>query len=221
MSQSIWTDVDDYIEKYLLPHDRVLEAALKASDAAHLPAIAVSPAQGKFLSLLVTMTGARLVLEIGTLGAYSTIWMARGLRAGGKIVTLEAEPKHAEVARTNIEHAGLSGTIEVRDGRAIDSLPKLYADGFYPFDLIFIDADKPSNAAYLDWAVKMSRPGTVIVCDNVVRGGALTDERSADPSVTGSREAFEFISANPRLEATALQTVGVKGYDGFAIAVVK
>jgi len=221
MSQSIWSSVDDYIAETLLRHDRELEAALKANHAAGLPAIDVSPAQGKLLELFVRMTHASLILEIGTLGAYSTLWMARGLAPGGRIVTLEFEPSHAKVALANIERAGLGKSIEVRVGRAIDNLPRLYAEGLYPFDLIFIDADKPSNAAYIDWALKMSRPGTVIICDNVIRSGAVTDEKSGDASVQGARDAFEIFGTNPRLTATALQTVGLKGYDGFAIALVR
>lgn len=221
MSQSIWTDVDEYIAKTLLPHDHAFEAILKANRAAGLPAIDVSAAQGKFLSLIVAMTGARLILEIGTLGAYSTIWMARGLRTGGRIITLEQNERHAEAARTNIEAAGLAPTIEVRVGRAIDTLPKLHAEGLYPYDLIFIDADKPSNAAYIEWALRMAHPGTVVICDNVIRAGGVTNERSGDPNIQGARDAFEILGSDPRIDATALQTVGVKGHDGFAMGVVR
>ncbi|MDR3472994.1 MAG: O-methyltransferase [Devosia sp.] len=220
MSPIVWDAVDNYIVEKLLPHDLVLENVLKANRDNGLPAIDVSPAQGKLLNLMVRMIGARLVLEIGTLGAYSTIWMARGLGTGGRVVTLESEPLHATVARENIAMAGLSPIIEVRQGRAIDSLAQLQKEGLYPFDFIFIDADKPSNAAYLDWAVRLSRPGTVIVCDNVVRNGAVTDQFSGDRSVQGARETFDVLGGNPRLSATALQTVGSKGYDGFAMAVV-
>jgi predicted O-methyltransferase YrrM len=220
MSQMMWSDVDNYIVESLLPHDRVLETVLKTNRDNGLPPIDVSPAQGKFLNLLVRMSGARLILEIGTLGAYSTIWMARALPKGGRLVTLEFDPLHATVARENIAAAGLADTVEVRQGRAIDTLPKIHAEGFYPFDFIFIDADKPSNQAYLDWALRLSRPGTVIVCDNVVRGGAVTDALSGDRNVQGARAAFEAMGDQSRLSATALQTVGSKGYDGFAIGIV-
>jgi len=220
MSQIVWDDVDGYIVEKLVPRDRALEDALNNNHRHGLPAIDVSPAQGKFLNLLVKITGARMVLEIGTLGGYSTIWMARGLGRHGRLISLEFEERHATVARENIAAAGLSDVIEVRQGRAIDSLPKIYAEGLYPFDLIFIDADKSSNSAYLDWAVRLSRPGTVIVVDNVIRNGGVTDALSGDRSVQGSRDAFDFLSSHPKLSATALQTVGAKGYDGFAIAVV-
>ena len=220
MSQLIWSDVDDYIEASLIPHDPVMEAVLKANRDARLPRIEVSPPQGKFLNLLVRVCNARLVLEIGTHGGYSTIWMGRGLPRGGRLVTLEVDPQHATVARENIGRAGLADRIEVRLGRAIDSLPEIYAEGLYPFDLIFIDADKPSNGAYLDWAMRIARVGTVIVVDNVIRNGGVTDPLSGDPSVRGSRDAFAHMGAERRLTATALQTVGSKGYDGFAIGVV-
>jgi len=220
MSQIVWDDVDTYIGDKLIPHDRVMEEVLKANRKANLPAIDVSAPQGKFLNLLVRMTGARLVLEVGTLGGYSTIWMARALGRGGRLVTLEFSPMHAAVARENIGAAGLSDKVEVRTGRAIDTLPKLHAEGLHPFDLIFIDADKPSNAAYIEWAVRLGRPGTVIVVDNVIRNGGVTDALSGDASVRGSRDAFDLLGSHPRLSATALQTVGSKGYDGFAIAVL-
>jgi predicted O-methyltransferase YrrM len=220
MNPMIWHDVDDYIVSSLIPHDRVLDAVLKANRHNKLPEIEVSPTQGRFLNLLVRISGARLILEIGTLGGYSTIWLARGLPRGGRLVTLEAEPRHASVARENIALAGLSEQVEVRLGRAIDTLPQLYAEGLHPFDLIFIDADKPSNSAYLDWAMRLSRPGTVIVVDNVIRDGSVTDTLSGDASVQGARDAFANMGANRRLTATALQTVGAKGYDGFAIALV-
>ena len=220
MSQLIWSDVDDYIEANLLPHDPVLEAVLKANRDAHMPRIEVSAPQGKFLNLLVRMCHARLVLEIGTHGGYSTIWMGRGLPRGGRLVTLEVDPLHATVARENIVRAGLADRIEVRLGRAIDSLPQIQVEGLYPFDLIFIDADKPSNGAYLDWAMRLSRPGTVIVVDNVIRNGGVTDPLSGDASVRGSRDAFAHMAAEKRLSSTALQTVGGKGYDGFAIGII-
>ena len=220
MNHMTWTDVDEYIVDSLLARDPILEAALKANRAAGLPSIDVSPAQGKFLNLLVRMCQARLVLEIGTLGGYSTIWMARGLPRGGRLVSLEAELLHATVARENISRAGLAEIVEIRVGRAIDTLPQLLAEELHPFDLIFIDADKPSNSAYLDWAMRLSRPGTVIVVDNVIRNGEVTDPLSGNASVRGSREAFENMGSNAHLSATALQTVGVKGYDGFAIGIV-
>src|SRR6185312_1179545 len=220
MNHMTWTDVDEYIVDSLLARDPILEAALKANRAAGLPSIDVSPAQGKFLNLLVRMCRARLVLEIGTLGGYSTIWMARGLPRGGRLVSLEAELLHATVARENISRAGLAEIVEIRVGRAIDTLPQLLAEELHPFDMIFIDADKPSNSAYLDWAMRLSRPGTVIVVDNVIRNGEVTDPLSGDASVRGSREAFENMGSNAHLSATALQTVGVKGYDGFAIGIV-
>ena len=220
MNHMTWTDVDEYIVDSLLARDPILEAALKANRAAGLPSIDVSPAQGKFLNLLVRMCQARLVLEIGTLGGYSTIWMARGLPRGGRLVSLEAELLHATVARENISRAGLAEIVEIRVGRAIDTLPQLLAEELHPFDLIFIDADKPSNSAYLDWAMRLSRPGTVIVVDNVIRNGEVTDPLSGNAGVRGSREAFENMGSNAHLSATALQTVGVKGYDGFAIGIV-
>lgn len=217
---AVWAEVDDYIFEKLVAEDAVLADALKANAAGGLRPIDVSAAQGKFLHLLVRMTGAKRVLEVGTLGAYSTIWMARGLPADGRVVTLEYEPKHADVARQNIERAGLSHMIEVRVGAAADTLPVLAAENSAPFDFVFIDADKPSNTIYLDWAIKLGRPGTVIVLDNVVRDGQLANAASTDPNVKGSRGAFELIAANPRLSATALQTVGAKGYDGFAVMIL-
>lgn len=221
MDLRVWEGVDRYINHKLALEDDVLDAVLRANRAAHLPAIDVSPAQGKLLSLFTEMVDARRVLEIGTLGGYSTIWMARGMRPGGRIITLEFWPSYAEVARANIEAAGLSHMIEVRQGRAVDSLPKLFAEGLYPFDFIFIDADKASNAIYLDWAVRLSRPGTVIICDNVIRNGAVIDEGPGDATLQGARDVFDLLGAHPRLSATAVQTVGSKGYDGFAMAVVR
>jgi predicted O-methyltransferase YrrM len=212
--------VDDYIVEKLVQEDAALSGALAANAAAGLRPIDVSPAQGKLLHLLVRMTGARRVLEIGTLGGYSTIWMAKALPEGGEVVTLEYEPRHAEIARRNIERAGLSGKVTVRVGAAAETLPLLAAESPAPFDLVFIDADKPSNTIYLDWAIKLGRPGTVIVLDNVVRSGQVADPASSDPNVLGSRGAFDFIATNRRLSATALQTVGSKGWDGFAIMVL-
>lgn len=220
MGAANWAAVDDYIEERLLVADPVLERVLAANAAAGLPAIDVSPAQGKLLNLLVRMCGARRVLEIGTLGGYSTIWMARGLPPEGRVVTLEFSPHHAATAEANIAAAGLAGRIEVRVGAAAETLPVLAAEGAGPFDFIFIDADKPSNPVYLDWAVRLARPGTVIVLDNVVRNGAVADTQSTDANVLGSRAGFDFFHGHPRLDATALQTVGGKGYDGFAVAIV-
>lgn len=220
MSAELWGRVDDYIVDKLVDEDAVLSDALAANAAAGLRPIDVSAAQGKFLHLLVRMSGARRVLEVGTLGGYSTIWMAKALPADGSIVTLEYEPHHADVARKNIERAGLSDRVTVRVGAAADTLPVLAAEKPEPFDFVFIDADKPSNTIYLDWAVKLSRPGTVIVLDNVVRDGQLVNGESRDANVLGSRGAFDLIAANSRLSATALQTVGAKGYDGFAVMIV-
>ena len=220
MNAKTWAAVDDYIVDKLLDADPVQNATLKANAAGGLPGIDVSAAQGKFLSLLVRITGARRILEIGTLGGYSSIWMARALPANGSLITLEFLPRHAEVATANLARAGLSSKTEVRVGRAVDTLPKLAEEGQGPFDLIFIDADKPSNPAYLDWAIRLGRPGTVIVLDNVVRDGAVIDAKSQDPSIIGTRAAFDLLAADKRVTATALQTVGAKGYDGFAIAII-
>jgi len=220
MSDALWGRVDDYIGDMLVQQDTALGDALAANAAGELRPIDVSAAQGKFLHLLVRMSGAKRVLEVGTLGGYSTIWMAKALPAGGSIVTLEYEPHHAEVARRNIERAGYADRIEVRVGAAAETLPLLAAEKPEPFDFVFIDADKPSNTTYLDWAIKLGRPGTVIVLDNVVRDGEVANAQSRDPNVLGSRGAFELIAANPRLSATALQTVGAKGYDGFAVMIL-
>jgi predicted O-methyltransferase YrrM len=220
MSAELWGRVDDYIVDRLVDEDAALADALKANAAGGLRPIDVSAAQGKFLHLLVRMSGARRVLEVGTLGGYSTIWMAKALPAGGSIVTLEYEPHHAEVARRNIEQAGYADRIEVRVGAAAETLPVLAAEKPEPFDFVFIDADKPNNTIYLDWAIKLGRPGTVIVLDNVVRDGEVANAQSRDPNVLGSRGAFELIAGNPRLSATALQTVGAKGYDGFAVMIL-
>ncbi|HEV7275052.1 MAG TPA: O-methyltransferase [Devosiaceae bacterium] len=220
MNDRVWSEVDRYIEDRLLPHDAALEATLAANAAAGLPAIDVSPAQGRFLHLLVRMTGARRVLEIGTLGGYSTICMASALPADGRLVTLEYEPLHAEVARSNLARAGLDQMVELRLGQGVDNLRQLQAEGVAPFDLVFIDADKQSNRDYLEGTFRLSRPGTVIVLDNVVRSGGVVDAGSAEPGITGTRAAFDFFHDHPRLTATALQTVGAKGYDGFALALV-
>jgi predicted O-methyltransferase YrrM len=220
MSTRDWDAVDTYFAQALLPADPELDASLAANAAAGLPPIDVSPLQGQLLNLIVRMSGARPILEIGTLGAYSTICMARALPDGGRAVTLEVDPRHAAAARANIERAGLADRIEVRLGPASESLARLAAAGEGPFDLVFIDADKPSNPIYLDWALKLTRPGSVIICDNVVRGGAVADPASADPNVKGVRGFMDMVAADPRLTATAIQTVGAKGWDGFAIAIV-
>jgi predicted O-methyltransferase YrrM len=221
MNQEIWSSVDKYFTDLFVPSDPALNAALADADAAGLPQHNVAPNQGRLLQLLAKICGARTILEIGTLGGYSTIWLARALPAGGRLVTLEANPKHAEVAFANIVRAGLAPVVDLRVGKAVDILPHLAAEGIAPFDLIFIDADKPSNPEYLDWSLKLSRPGTVIIGDNVVRDGAVTDSSSTDPNVQGVRRFLELISSEPRLSATALQTVGSKGYDGIAIAIVQ
>jgi len=220
MPQEQWAAVDRYFTEQLRLSDPVLEAALQANSAAKLPAIDVTPAQGCFLQLLSKLVGARKILEIGTLGGYSTIWLARALPPEGRLLSLEFSAAHAEIAKANIQRAGLSGRVEIRVGAALDSLPKIAQQGLAPFDFIFIDADKPNNPHYLEWAVKLSRPGTLIVVDNVVRDGAIADASSSDPSIIGTRQMFEWMSRDPRLSATALQTVGAKGYDGFAIAIV-
>jgi predicted O-methyltransferase YrrM len=213
-------DVDDYFADRLAPGDAALDAALTENSRAGLPAHDVSRLQGQFLDLLVRIAGARQILEIGTLGGFSTIWLARAAGPSGRVVTLEANPRHADVARTNLGKAGLLHQVDLRVGRAIDTLPALEQSGEGPFDLIFIDADKPNNPAYLTWALRLSRAGTVIVADNVVREGAIADPQSADPNVQGVRRFTEMMAAEPRLRATVLQTVGTKGYDGFALALV-
>lgn len=220
MTQDQWTTVDDYLTQTLVGEDDALIGAVRESERAGLPAIQVAPNQGKLLHLLARMIGARSILEIGTLGGYSTIWMARALPAGGRLVTLEADPKHAEVARANFARAGLAGVIDLRLGRALDTLPKLAAEGLGPFDLFFIDADKPSIPEYFDWALRLSHPGSLILVDNVVRKGAVADAASDDPNVQGVRRFNERVAREPRVSATTLQTVGVKGYDGIAFALV-
>jgi predicted O-methyltransferase YrrM len=217
--QDLWTQVDRYFSDLLIPPDAALNAALAANRQAGLPSIEVTPLQGKFLELLVRISGARRVLEIGTLGGYSTIWLARALPEGGQIVTLELDPHHAEVARTNLHNAGISN-VDVREGPALDSLRALAANGAAPFDLIFIDADKSGYPEYLGWSLKLSRPGTVIVADNVVRDGEVIEPDSPDANIRGVRRFTELVAAEPRLSATVLQTVASKGYDGFALAVV-
>jgi predicted O-methyltransferase YrrM len=218
--QKKWTEVDDYIAGLLIPPDPALDGALKASDEAGMPSISVSATQGKLLMLFAKMLNARNILEIGTLGGYSTIWMARGLAEGGRLITLEYESKHAQVAQANLERAGLADRVEIRIGRAGDSLPKLVSEGKGPFDLIFIDADKQGYTEYLQWSIKLARRGTVIVADNVVRNGNVTDADSSDEMVQGIRRFSRALAAEKRLSATEIQTVGRKGYDGLAVATV-
>ena len=220
MTQDQWNAVDRYFADLLVSSDSALDAALAASAEAGLPAINVSPTQGKLLHLQARAIGARNILEIGTLGGYSTIWLARALPEGGRVISLEADARHAEIARANFARAGLDNVIEVRLGMALDTLPDLAAEGREPFDFVFVDADKPNNAAYFDWALRLSRPGSVIVVDNVVRGGEVIDAESDSPTVQGVRHFLERLAAEPRVTATAIQTVGNKGYDGFAIALV-
>jgi predicted O-methyltransferase YrrM len=220
-SRELWSAVDRYFSQQLSLSDPALDAATAANRAAELPAIDVAPNQGKLLQMLAQLAGARRILEIGTLGGYSTIWLARALPAGGRLITLEFSAKHAEIARANIARAGLAGLVEIRVGAALDALAKLQNESKEPFDMIFIDADKSNNAQYVRWAIKLSRPGTLIIIDNVVRDGAVIDAASTDKDVQGARELFELLANEPRLSSTAVQTVGVKGYDGIAFAIVK
>jgi predicted O-methyltransferase YrrM len=221
MTKELWIAVDRYITDSLLPPDPVLDETIRANTAAALPAIDVAPNQGKFLHLLARIHGAKRILEIGTLGGYSTIWLARALPPDGKLITLEFDPKHFEVASANIARAGFSAIVEQRLGAALDTLPQLEAEAAGPFDLIFIDADKPNIPHYLDWAIRLSRPGTIIIIDNVVRDGAIIDPADPSPIIQGVRRFYEMFANNPRLDATALQTVGSKGYDGFVMALVR
>jgi predicted O-methyltransferase YrrM len=217
MTEDLWKAVDDYFTGHLLPPDPVLDAALEANAQGRLPAIDVSAAQGALLQMLARSIGARRILEVGTLGGYSTIWLARALPSDGSLVTCELDPHHAEVASANLKRAGLDGLVDVRVGPALDTLPTLEG----PFDLAFIDADKVSNAAYFEQAVRLSRPGGLIIVDNVVRGGRVVETDDADPAVVGTRRVVEAVAAEPRVEATVIQTVGAKGYDGFLIARVR
>jgi predicted O-methyltransferase YrrM len=216
-----WSAVDAYFTDAIVAPDRALDEALAANAAAGLPSIDVSAPQGKLIGLLARMSGARKALEIGALGGYSTIWLARALPADGRLITLERNAKHADVARRNVARAGLADRVEVRTGAALDSLRKIDEERLGPFDFVFIDADKSNNAAYVEWAVRLSRPGTVIVVDNVVRDGDVIDANSGDPDVIGVRRMFDAMARDPRLDATAIQTVGGKGWDGFALALVK
>ncbi|MGN6158737.1 MAG: O-methyltransferase [Devosia sp.] len=217
-AEASWTAVDKYIgDNLLVDADPIFEAVLRANAAGGLPSIDVSPAQGKFLNLMVRISGAKRILEIGTLGGYSAIWMAKALPPDGRLISLEYSDKHAAVARDNLARAAVHEKVEVRVGTALDSLPKLQG----PFDFIFIDADKPNNANYLDWAVKLGRHGTVVILDNVVRDGRVVDPNSADPAVVGTRAAFDLLKRDKRLDTTALQTVGLKGWDGFVLGIVR
>lgn len=220
-STATWDAVDAYFADLLLPSDSVLDSALAESAAAGLPEIAVAPNQGALLGFLVRLMGARKILEIGTLGGYSSIWFGRALPPGGRLITLEIEPERVELARRNIANAGLSEVVDVRLGRGLDLLPVIEQAGEGPFDLIFIDADKPSNPDYFEWALKLSHPGSLIIIDNVVRSGAVTNDRSLDANVKGVRTLAERMAREPRIDATVIQTVGVKGYDGLAFALVK
>jgi predicted O-methyltransferase YrrM len=220
MAQETWDAVDDYFEGALIGPDPVLAEALERSDKAGLPQIAVTASQGKLLHLMVKMAGARRILEVGTLGGYSAIWLARALPEGGSLLSLEVEPKHAEVARTNLEAAGLADKTQVRVGRGVDSLAALAEEGAEPFDFVFIDADMPSNAQYVAGALLLSHPGTVIVIDNVVREGKVIETDGSNAAVEGVRKVVDLIAREPRLTGTSIQTVGAKGYDGFIVALV-
>jgi predicted O-methyltransferase YrrM len=220
MEENLWATVDGYITERVVQPAQVMSDALASAQAAGLPPIAVSAPQGKLLNLLARMVDARRILEIGTLGAYSTIWLAKALPEGGRLLSLEISDKHAEVARANLARAGLESVAEVRVGPALESLPQLKSEGAGPFDLFFIDADKANIPDYFDWAVRLSHPGSVIVVDNVVRQGALADSGSTDPNVVGVRKLHELISGRDDVSATTIQTVGSKGYDGLTVAVV-
>jgi predicted O-methyltransferase YrrM len=221
MSQELWTAVDNYITENLIPSDPILDEALQTNAREGLPSIDVTPNQGKFLHLLARIHQAHRILEVGTLGGYSTIWLARALPPDGTLVTLEVNPKHAEVAASNIARAGFTSLVEMRVGPALDSLAQLHSENTAPFDLIFIDADKPNNANYLDWALRLSRPGTIIITDNVIREGKIINSDDPDPAIQGTRDMFEKLATDLRLDATALQTVGSKKHDGFVMALVK
>ena len=220
MSQELWSAVDQYVDDEIGLTDSVLAAAIAANAEGGLPAIDVTANQGKLLQLIARVVRARRILEIGTLGGYSTIWLARALPPEGRLISLEFNPEHAAVAKSNIERAGLSHTVDIRIGAAADSLPLIEAEHGEPFDLVFIDADKVNNPVYLQWAIRLCRPGSVIIVDNVVREGALADATSEDAAVVASRKVTEMIGSDPRLDGTVIQTVGTKGYDGFAIATV-
>jgi predicted O-methyltransferase YrrM len=220
MGQEIWTAVDDYVGGLLAPHDEALRGAIEAAEAAGLPAIQVSPPQGKLLQMLARTIGAKTVLEFGTLGGYSTIWLGRALPADGRLISLEADAGYAEVARGSIERAGLGDLVEIRVGPALETLPQLEEEDTGPFDLTFIDADKVNTPGYFAWALERSHPGSLIVADNVVRGGTLAEVDSTDPATRAQRDFHETLANEPRVTATTIQTVGSKGYDGFTIALV-
>ncbi len=220
MGYEQWSAVDEYVGGLLAPHDRALDEALRAAEEAGLPPIQVSPPQGKLLSLLARTVGAKRVLEFGTLAGYSTIWLGRALADGGRLITLEADPSYAEVARKNIAGAGLDDVVDLRVGPALDTLPALAAEGAGPFDLTFIDADKVHSPDYFAWSLEHSRPGSLIVVDNVVRDGSLAEAESDDAITRAQRYLHEMLAAEPRVSATTIQTVGTKGYDGFAVALV-
>jgi predicted O-methyltransferase YrrM len=220
LDKALWESVDTYFSDALLPSDPALEGALTDSTAADLPPINVSANFGKLLHLIARIQHAKTILEIGTLGGYSTIWLTRALPAEGHLISLEISPEHAQVARANLARAGLSDRAEVRIGRAVESLTTIAAEGHPPFDLVFIDADKPSNPVYVEWALKLTHPGSVIIVDNVVRNGAVTDPNSSDANVQGVRQLVDLLRDDPRLSATVLQTLNGKGYDGFLMAVV-
>lgn len=217
----VWEEVDQYITEHLIPHDPILERTLAANRLAQLPLYDVTPTQGKLLNLFVQMKGAKRILEIGTLGAYSTIWMARALPSDGKIVTLELDPFHAQVAEANLSFAQLSHMVELRVGEALQQLAQMADEGVEAFDFIFIDADKPNNPKYLQWALHFSHPGTVIIGDNVIRDGEIINEQSEDDRVQGVRQFYDLLAEEPRITATAIQTVGSKGYDGFMMGIVR
>jgi predicted O-methyltransferase YrrM len=221
MTTELWAEVDEYFSGLFLPKDVILESALAASDAGGLPTISVSPMQGKLLYMLAKLNNATTILELGTLGGYSTIWLARALSSDGRLITLEYSPKHAEVAAANIANAGLSEKVEIRVGAALDTLPVLAAENPAPFDVIFIDADKDNYPGYFEWAMKLSRPGTLIVLDNVVRQGSIIESDSDDPGVQGVRRAMELVAAESRVTSTVIQNVGSKGYDGLALVIVE
>ena len=220
MNEELWSTVDRYLERACFVNDPALDRALETSAAAGMPTIAVSPCQGMLLHLMAKAAGAERILEIGTLGGYSGIWLARALPPDGRLVTLEADPGHAAIARRNFERAGVSDRIDLCVGRAQETLPRIESEGLGPFDLIFVDADKPAYTEYLDWSIRLARPGTVIVVDNIVRDGAVADPNSRDEKVQGVRRFNEALARETRVTATALQLVGAKGYDGFAVMIV-
>ncbi len=216
-----WTAVDEFLGDVVLGEDPVLQAALDATTTSGLPQIQVSPLQGRLLTLLARVAGARSVLEVGTLAGYSTICLGRALPSDGELVTLEVDPRHAEVARANITRAGLDGVVDIRVGAALETLRNLESEGHAPFDLVFIDADKVNSPGYFEWGMKLGHPGTVIVVDNAVRRGTVVDAQSDDQDVVGTRAVLEMMGRESRVSATVIQTVGSKGYDGFALAVVR